>query len=72
MEEHLNRDGSSWVEPVLRWDKCVLLNASVRFEPAPLSLESSTLPLSHYAPYNADVVCLLVPKTWFSCDDSLL
>ena len=35
----LNRDGSSWVEPVLSWDKCVLLmdhNAMtpVRLEPA--------------------------------------
>ena len=35
----LNRDGSSWVEPLLSWDKCVLLkdhNAvmPVRLEPA--------------------------------------
>ena len=37
----LNRDGSSWVEPVLSWDKCVLLkdhNAVklVRLEPTAL------------------------------------
>ena len=36
---HLNRDGSSWVEPVLSWDKCVLLKdhnavTPVRLEPA--------------------------------------
>ena len=35
----LNRDGSSWVEPVLSWDKCVLLKdhnavTPVRLEPA--------------------------------------
>ena len=35
----LNRDGSSWVEPVLNWDKCVLLKdhnavSPVRLEPA--------------------------------------
>ena len=39
----LNRDRSSWVEPVLSWDKCVLLKdhnavTPVRLEPAaPLS-----------------------------------
>ena len=46
----LNRDGSSWVEPVLSWDKYVLLKdhnavTPVRLEPGPLGLESSTLPL---------------------------
>ena len=35
----LNRDGSSWVEPVLSYDKCVLLKdhnavTQVRLEPA--------------------------------------
>ena len=35
----LNRDGSSWAEPVLMWDKCVLLKdhnavTPVRLEPA--------------------------------------
>ena len=35
----LYRDGSSWIEPVLGWDKCVLLKdhnavTSVRLEPA--------------------------------------
>ena len=35
----LNRDGSSWFEPVLSYDKCVLLNdhnavTPVRLEPA--------------------------------------
>ena len=38
---HLNRDGSSWVEPVLSKDKCVLLKdhnpvTPVRLEPAVL------------------------------------
>ena len=52
----LNRDGSSWVEPVLRLDKCALLKdhnvvTPVRGSyPRPLGLESSTLPLSHCAP----------------------
>ena len=37
----LNRNGSSWVEPVLSWDKCVLLKdhnavTPVRLEPAAL------------------------------------
>ena len=35
----LNRDGCSWVEPVLSWDKCILLKdhnavTLVRLEPA--------------------------------------
>ena len=38
----LNRDGSSWVEPVLSWDKSVLLKdpntvTPVRLEPAAFS-----------------------------------
>ena len=38
---HLYRDGSSWVEPVLSWDKCVLLKdhnavTPVRLEPVAL------------------------------------
>ena len=62
----LNRDGSSWVETVLSLDKCVLLKdhnavTSVRLEPAALGLESSTLPLSHCAPY--DNLCILVKLT---------
>ena len=52
----LCRDGSSWVEPVVSKDTCVLLKdhnavTPVRLEPANLGLESSTLPLSHCAPY---------------------
>ena len=47
----LNRDGSSWVEPVLSLDKCVLLKDHKRSDPSgPLGLESSTLPLSHPPP----------------------
>ena len=50
---HLNRDGSSWVEPVLSWDDCVLLKdhnavTPVRLKPAaPLSRvkHSTTEPL---------------------------
>ena len=49
----LNRDGSSWVEPVLSMDKCVLLKdhnavTPVRLKPAaPLSqvIHSTTEPL---------------------------
>ena len=50
----LNRDGPSWVEPVLSYDKCVLLKdhntvTPVRLEPAaPRSrVKHSRLPLSH-------------------------
>ena len=51
----LYRDGSSWVEPVLSYDKCVLPKdhnamTPVRLEPTAFGLESSTLPLSHCAP----------------------
>ena len=47
------RDGSSWVEPVLSWDQCVLLKDTTQWRrwgsnPQPLGLESSTLPLSHW------------------------
>ena len=50
----LKRDESSWVEPVLSWDKCVLLNdhnavKPVRLEPPAPWFESSTLPLSNCA-----------------------
>ena len=43
--------GSSWFEPVLSKDYCVLLNAvtPVRLNPQPLDIESSTLPLSQIA-----------------------
>ena len=51
----LCRDGSSWVEPVLSKDKCVLLKDTTQWRLwglnlRPLSLKSSTLPLSHCAP----------------------
>ena len=49
-------DGSSWVEPVLSRDKCVLLKDTTQWwrgsNPRALSLESSTLPLGHCAPYD--------------------
>ena len=50
----LNRDGASWVEPVLSNDKCVLLKDHNAV--TPVSLEPAapwTLPLSHCAPYLA-------------------
>ena len=52
----LCRDGSSWVEPVLSQDKRVLLKdhntvTPIGSNPRPIGLESSTLPLSHCAPY---------------------
>ena len=51
----LCRDGSSSVEPALSKDKCVLHKDTTQWHPWgsntwPLGLESSTLPLSHYAP----------------------
>ena len=46
----LNRDGSSWVEPELSQDKCVLLKGHNAVTPVRLELESSTLPLRHCAP----------------------
>ena len=56
----LNRDGSSWVEPVLSYDKCVLLKdhnavTPVRLEPAaprPRVKHSSTEPLRSLMPIN--------------------
>ena len=53
---HLNRDGSPWVDPVLSYDKCVLLKdhnavTLVRFEPgAPRSRvkHSTTEPLGSH------------------------
>ena len=52
----LCRDGPSWVEPVLSKDICVLLNDTTQWRrwgwnPRLFGLESSTLPLSHCAPY---------------------
>ena len=51
----LNRDGSSWVGPVLCWDKCVLLNdhkavTPVRLEPAAPQSRAKHSTLSHCAP----------------------
>ena len=52
---HLNRDGSSLVEPVLSSDKCALLKdhnavTPVRLEPA-ASLSVSSQALYHCVPY---------------------
>ena len=48
----LNRDGSSWVDPIISWDKCVLLKdhsavTPVRLEPAapPSRVKHSTTEL---------------------------
>ena len=51
----LCRDRSSWVEPELSRDKCILLKYTTQWhwwgsKRRPLTLESSTLPLSHCAP----------------------
>ena len=48
-------DGSSWVEPVLSKDKCVLHKDTAQWRRLgsnlrPLGTDSSTLPLSHCAP----------------------
>ena len=62
----LNRDGPSWVEPVLSYDKCILLKdhntvTPVRLEPAaPWSwVKHSRLPLSHCAPMESVPNCSL-------------
>ena len=49
----LNRDGSSWVEPELNVSNSRNTMQWGRWgsNPRPLGLESSTLPLSHCAPY---------------------
>ena len=75
-----NRDGSSWVEPVLSWDKCVLLKdhnavARVRLEPAaPRSRvkHSTTEPLrslTNTLP-NMDVLSMVLAR--LDCIDSKL
>ena len=70
-------DGSSWVEPVLCKDKCVLLKTQ-HSDPReartcgplwPLNLQSSTLPLSHCAPWeglflNLSAVLCLGQEFW--------
>ena len=68
----LYRDGSSWVEPVLNWDKCVLLKdhnavTPVRLEPAALrSRVKHSLPLSHCAPYASSKCQLNLCTKWHS------
>ena len=53
----LNRDGSTWVEPVLSWDKCVLLKdhntvTPVRLEPTASRSRVKHYTLSHCAPFS--------------------
>ena len=69
----LCQDGSSWVEPVLRKDKCFLLKDTTQLRrwcsnPRPFGLEASTLPLNHCAPImtctaNFSTSLWLVPPT---------
>ena len=52
----LCRNGSSWVEPVLSQNKCVLLKDTMQWHRwdlnlRPLCLKSNTLPLSHCTPF---------------------
>ena len=62
----LNRDGSSWVEPVLSWDKCVLLKdhnavTPMRLEPAaprPRVKHSTTEPLRSLGESKCLMLCL--------------
>ena len=61
----LNREGSSWVEHVLSWDKCVLLKyhnavTPVRLEPMapPVGVKHSTTePLPSLHKYHNYIVC---------------
>ena len=62
----LNRDGPSRVEPVLSYDKCVLLKdhntvTPMRLEPAAprYRVKHSRLPLSHCAPMESVPNCSL-------------
>ena len=43
----LNRDGSSWVEPVLSWDKCVLPKDHNAVTPLRLELAASQSRVKH-------------------------
>ena len=43
----LNRDGSSWVEPVLSWDKCVLLKDHNAVTPVRLDPVASRSRVKH-------------------------
>ena len=52
----VNTDGSSWVEPVLSYDKCVLLKdhnavTPVRLEPAAPRSRVKHSTMSHCAPF---------------------
>ena len=64
----LNRDRSSWVEPVLSQDKCVLLKdhnavTPMRLKPTALGLEKSTQPLRHCAPMGMQID-MCVARRW--------
>ena len=57
----LYRDESSWVEPILSKDKCVLLQDTTQWcrwgsNPQSFGLKLSTLPLSHCAPDSLAVI----------------
>ena len=72
----LYRDGSSWVEPVLSWDKCVLLKdhnavTPVRLEPAALR---SRVKHSTIEPLRSHSLFIVAPNClWgFFCVRSLL
>ena len=43
----LNRDGSSWVEPVLSWDKCVLLKDNNAVTPMRLKSKAPRSQVKH-------------------------
>ena len=63
----LSRNWSSWVQPVLSKDYCVLLKDTTQWHqrgsnPQPLDLETSTLPLSHCAPYQICVIIMCFQK----------
>ena len=45
----LNRDGSSWVEPVLSWDKCVLLKDHNTVKPVRLEPTAARSRVKHSA-----------------------
>ena len=62
----LNRDGSSWVEPVLSWDKCVLLKDHNAVTPVMLE---SPAPWSRVK-YSTTAWATAPPTLLFECEDT--
>ena len=65
----LNRDGSSWVEPVLSKDKCVLLKGHNKVTPERLEPAAPRSRVKHSTTEPLSSQCIIVKKktkNWFS------